>query len=164
MSDKPYLTANPFFICWNPQSSQLPTVMHETEALAVAESERLAIANIGQEFIVLKAVTMRVATDVVSVDVAATDRGALHRQFSGIATPSPSWFSRIEERGDAPFYTIWSLSCKRFKMSTYPDVKLAADAAKALALEHRGNRFWVMSSVSKRQVTSIKAINLRPAP
>ena len=48
---------------WNPQGSA-PTYKHETEASAIAEAERLARLNRGQQFYVLYAAELRVVDDM----------------------------------------------------------------------------------------------------
>lgn len=50
-----------FWMIWNPERSA-PTYMHDTEAAAETEAERLARANPGQSFYILEA-TQRVRVD-----------------------------------------------------------------------------------------------------
>jgi hypothetical protein len=47
-------TGNPGYLVWNP-AARLPTMRHYDKKSAVAESERLARANPGQQFFVMEA-------------------------------------------------------------------------------------------------------------
>lgn len=44
---------NKFWLVWSPTGSAPPKYRHRTPEAAIAEAERLAIANPGKEFIVL---------------------------------------------------------------------------------------------------------------
>lgn len=56
----------PFWMVWAPTGGT-PVVQHATEALAIAEAERLARARPGQEFIVLKSLTARKMDSMVRI-------------------------------------------------------------------------------------------------
>lgn len=54
----------PFWMVWN-EHGHSPTVKHLLHARAVTEAERLARANPGQRFFVLKATDLRCVNDMV---------------------------------------------------------------------------------------------------
>lgn len=45
-----------FWIVWNPDSTRIPTHRHDYGYKAIAEAQRLAKENVGQQFYVLKAI------------------------------------------------------------------------------------------------------------
>jgi hypothetical protein len=47
---------NVFWVVWEPESGQ-PRVVHDREASAISEAHRLAKANTGKTFFVLKAIS-----------------------------------------------------------------------------------------------------------
>lgn len=60
----PKKTAAPFWMVWNPDGRQ-PRFRHDNQQLAVAEAERLARANPGQEFYVLEPTHRVVSNDII---------------------------------------------------------------------------------------------------
>jgi len=83
-----------FWIVWNPRGASMPRVRHATEALAVAEAERLARENAGQQFFVLQANHMRSVDGMTRVTLgrAQATTAALPPQQ---APQIPSWNTAV---------------------------------------------------------------------
>jgi hypothetical protein len=65
-SERP--TGDAFWLVWNP-AGRAPVFKHSSEASAVAEAERLAKLNQGQQFFILQAVAMLTVTNMRRVSL-----------------------------------------------------------------------------------------------